>query len=203
MSWESVIPSTCTTAWRKSQRLNIGMKHCHASQAMVRYRQRDNVIVDPKTLYLVSLSLLNSSIVSCSAIFSPMTNPCTAPRYISPLAWRGKFQACHFGLDYVQHLPPPDCRQSMSILGQAFRHSRSLQEPVYSRIAALAQSQLTCSVASELQQRSLTGSSSCHSPVHIEDEPYCRQRQLIVLGNRVPELAPDSWVAPNAVIIGD
>ncbi|CAL5222609.1 g5002 [Coccomyxa viridis] len=29
------------------------------------------------------------------------------------------------------------------------------------------------------------------------------QRQLLVLGNRVPVLAPDSWVAPNAVVIGD
>ena len=91
----------------------------------------------------------------------------------------------------------------MSILRQAVRQSRCLQEPVVSRIAALAQSQLTCSAASAEQQRFFTGSSLCHSPVHIEDEPYCRQRQLIVLGNRVPELAPDSWVAPNAVVIGD
>ena len=27
--------------------------------------------------------------------------------------------------------------------------------------------------------------------------------QLLVLGNRVPVLAPDAWVAPNAVVIGD
>ena len=91
----------------------------------------------------------------------------------------------------------------MSILRQAVRHSGCLQEPVSTRIAALAQSQLTCSAVSAEQQRSFTGSSQCYSPVHIEDEPYCRQRQLIVLGNRVPELAPDSWVAPNAVVIGD
>jgi len=39
--------------------------------------------------------------------------------------------------------------------------------------------------------------------VHIEDELYCRQRQLLVLGNRVPVLAPDTWIAPNAVVIGD
>ena len=91
----------------------------------------------------------------------------------------------------------------MSILRQAVRHCGCLQEPVSSRIAALAQSQLTCSAASAEQQRFFTGSNLCHSPVHIEDEPYCRQRQLIVLGNRVPELAPDSWVAPNAVVIGD
>ena len=30
-----------------------------------------------------------------------------------------------------------------------------------------------------------------------------RQRQLIILGNRVPTLAPDSWVAPSAVLVGD
>lgn len=30
-----------------------------------------------------------------------------------------------------------------------------------------------------------TGSGLAWSPVHIEDEPYCRQRQLITLGNRV------------------
>jgi hypothetical protein len=41
------------------------------------------------------------------------------------------------------------------------------------------------------------------SPTHIEDEPYCRQRQLLVLGNRVPSLSPDAWVAPNAVLVGD
>ena len=31
----------------------------------------------------------------------------------------------------------------------------------------------------------------------------CRQRQLINLGLRVPTVAPDTWVAPNAVIVGD
>ena len=31
----------------------------------------------------------------------------------------------------------------------------------------------------------------------------CRQRQFIALGNRVPTAAPDTWVAPNAVIVGD
>lgn len=91
-----------------------------------------------------------------------------------------------------------------------------------------------------------TGSSPVLSPVHIEDEPYCRQRQLIALGNRVsevgcighapdpaapacalaaqnrpvaqkhwhklssvlflfqiPVIAPDTWIAPNAVVVGD
>eukprot|EP00891_Asterochloris_glomerata_P001806 jgi/Astpho2/1806/e_gw1.00037.15.1_t len=54
-----------------------------------------------------------------------------------------------------------------------------------------------------LQCRSISNSSALRSPVHIEDEPYCRQRQLICLGNRVPELLPDAWVAPNAVVVGD
>ena len=54
-----------------------------------------------------------------------------------------------------------------------------------------------------LQCRSISSSSTLHAPVHIEDEPYCRQRQLICLGNRVPELLPDAWVAPNAVVVGD
>ncbi len=31
----------------------------------------------------------------------------------------------------------------------------------------------------------------------------CRQRQLIILGNRVPTVAPDTWIAPNAVVVGD
>ena len=55
----------------------------------------------------------------------------------------------------------------------------------------------------KLHCRSLSNSSTLRSPVHIEDEPYCRQRQLICLGNRVPELLPDAWVAPNAVVVGD
>lgn len=41
------------------------------------------------------------------------------------------------------------------------------------------------------------------APTHIEDEPYNRQRQIVNLGNRVPTLAPDTWIAPNAVVVGD
>jgi carbonic anhydrase/acetyltransferase-like protein (isoleucine patch superfamily) len=41
-------------------------------------------------------------------------------------------------------------------------------------------------------------SSSIFFIVHI-----CRQRQLINLGNRVVTVAPDSWVAPSAVLVGD
>ena len=40
-------------------------------------------------------------------------------------------------------------------------------------------------------------------PVHIQDEAFCRQRQLVPLGHREPILAPDTWIAPNAVCIGD
>ena len=40
-------------------------------------------------------------------------------------------------------------------------------------------------------------------PTHLEDELYCRQRSVLVLGSRVPFLAPDAWVAPNATVVGD
>ena len=48
-----------------------------------------------------------------------------------------------------------------------------------------------------------TADSAPSSSSHVADEPFCRQRQLIVLGNRVPTLSPDAWVAPNAVLVGD
>jgi len=34
-------------------------------------------------------------------------------------------------------------------------------------------------------------------------ERYCRQRKVIALGNRVPWLASDVYIAPSAVVIGD
>lgn len=37
----------------------------------------------------------------------------------------------------------------------------------------------------------------------VENEIYDRSRQKIVLGNRVPTVAPDAFVAPNATLIGD
>lgn len=51
--------------------------------------------------------------------------------------------------------------------------------------------------------RHFTTASGLCAPTHIQDEPYCRQRQLLVLGNRVPQVSPDVWVAPNALLIGD
>lgn len=48
-----------------------------------------------------------------------------------------------------------------------------------------------------------TGGNPALAPVHIEDEPFCRQRNLVTLGNRVPDLSPDVWVAPNAILLGD
>lgn len=39
--------------------------------------------------------------------------------------------------------------------------------------------------------------------IPLEKEPYCRQRSELVLGDRVPVLAPDAFVAPSAVLIGD
>lgn len=60
------------------------------------------------------------------------------------------------------------------------------------------------SLAYELQEaRRSSSSSAASSPIHIEDETYCRQRQQLVLGNRIPYVAPDAWIASNAVIIGD
>jgi len=126
---------------------------------------------------------------------------------------QGTFQAPGCSLERTVHIAwlhltiletsPLRAGKGMSVLRQAARHSRCLQEPVLARVAALAQSQLPCSAASAVQHRPFTCSSSCQAPVHIEDEPYCRQRQLLVLGNRVPVLAPDAWVAPNAVVVGD
>ena len=36
-----------------------------------------------------------------------------------------------------------------------------------------------------------------------EADKYCRQRKLVVLGNRTPWLASDVYIAPSAVVIGD
>ena len=51
--------------------------------------------------------------------------------------------------------------------------------------------------------RSFTTCQTACMPVHIEDEIYCRQRQAIALGNRIPVFASDTWVAPSAVVVGD
>jgi hypothetical protein len=92
----------------------------------------------------------------------------------------------------------------MSALRHALRHAARLQESALLRSLAVAEPASACAPASQAQQvRRFVASSTCSSPTHIEDELYCRQRQLLVLGNRVPVLAPDSWVAPNAVVIGD
>tara|TARA_B110000971_G_scaffold212843_1_gene242839 strand:+ start:2137 stop:2433 length:297 start_codon:yes stop_codon:yes gene_type:complete len=37
----------------------------------------------------------------------------------------------------------------------------------------------------------------------VEHELYDRSRQEYTLGNRVPSVAPDAWIAPNATLIGD
>ena len=51
--------------------------------------------------------------------------------------------------------------------------------------------------------RFFSSSGAVSAPTHLEDEPYCRQRNVLVLGNRIPFLAPDAWVAPNAILVGD
>jgi len=37
----------------------------------------------------------------------------------------------------------------------------------------------------------------------VENEMYDRSRQEYILGNRVPSVAADAWIAPNATLIGD
>lgn len=54
--------------------------------------------------------------------------------------------------------------------------------------------------ASAAAARPLT-SSTCLLPACLQ--LYNRQRQFVNLGLRVPTIAPDTWVAPNAVIVGD
>ena len=57
-------------------------------------------------------------------------------------------------------------------------------------------------LAASTQLRPLSTTSSS-AAVHLEDEPYCRQRQIVILGNRVPVVAPDTWLADNSILIGD
>ncbi len=92
----------------------------------------------------------------------------------------------------------------MSAFRQVLRRSSRLQDLCCGRSLPSLESGLLGALPGGCQQsKSIASSSACNAPIHIEDELYCRQRQLLVLGNRVPVLAPDSWVAPNAVVIGD
>ena len=92
----------------------------------------------------------------------------------------------------------------MSAFRQVLKRSSRLQDLCCGRsLLALDAGLLGASPVDCQPNRSIASSSASNAPIHIEDELYCRQRQLLVLGNRVPVLAPDSWVAPNAVVIGD
>lgn len=92
----------------------------------------------------------------------------------------------------------------MSALRQALRRSFRLQDLYSGSSLSSLDSSVQAAVPFVGQQmKSFTSSTAYSAPVHIEDELYCRQRQLLVLGNRVPVLAPDTWIAPNAVVIGD
>ena len=66
----------------------------------------------------------------------------------------------------------------------------------------LISGRVVCSTAPSAA-RLLATSSAAQWPTHIEDELYCRQRSVLVLGSRIPFLAPDAWVAPNAIVVGD
>lgn len=47
------------------------------------------------------------------------------------------------------------------------------------------------------------GSEASTSEPHVAQDWYMRQRQQIILGNRMPVVTASSWVAPNATLIGD
>lgn len=74
--------------------------------------------------------------------------------------------------------------------------SRALQ-----RAWALARSSATA--IAQQQTRVISTSAVGHAPIPVELEPYCRQRQIVLLGQRVPFVAPDAWLASNAIVVGD
>ena len=51
--------------------------------------------------------------------------------------------------------------------------------------------------------RDISSGFPVRAPLHIEEETHCRQRTIVVLEDKMPSLAPDAWVAPNAVVVGD
>ena len=80
-----------------------------------------------------------------------------------------------------------------------------MQRRVLTKLPALAR-QLEgagCGAAAAPVARALTTSAAAAAPVHPTEEVYNRTRSLIPLGNRVPTLAPDSFVATSAVVVGD
>lgn len=54
-----------------------------------------------------------------------------------------------------------------------------------------------------LSFRSVSTSHIFQHPVHVEDEVYNRQRSVMNLNNRIVTVAPDAWIAPSAVVVGD
>lgn len=71
---------------------------------------------------------------------------------------------------------------------------------VLQRALALAKT----GVSAALQQsRGVCTSTTALAPIPIELEPYCRQRQIVLLGQRVPFVAPAAWLASNAIVVGD
>lgn len=56
--------------------------------------------------------------------------------------------------------------------------------------------------AEEEQTKSNTDQNPAKT-IHIEDEVYNRQRNILNLGNRVVKTIPSSWIAPSAVVVGD
>lgn len=71
-------------------------------------------------------------------------------------------------------------------------------EPAIKAAATVSSSFLKCS-----PNHRVISTSSPAASLHISDVPYCSQRQIIPLGLRRPSVCADTWVAPDAVLIGD
>ncbi|WPT16063.1 Gamma carbonic anhydrase-like 1 [Picochlorum sp. SENEW3] len=73
-------------------------------------------------------------------------------------------------------------------------------------VLSLSQQQGFVHSSALLAEEEQTKTSSDQPPVktiHIEDEVYNRQRNILNLGNRVVKTIPSSWIAPSAVVVGD
>lgn len=86
--------------------------------------------------------------------------------------------------------------------------SQLLQETgkIRHSLSVLSQQQGFIHVSALSAEDEQTKSSTDQSPVktiHIEDEVYNRQRNILNLGNRVVKTIPSSWIAPSAVVVGD
>jgi hypothetical protein len=76
---------------------------------------------------------------------------------------------------------------------------------------ARAAAPLRCAAQAQLSSAGVIGTlaplARAGAPRHyrnpVENELYDRSRQEYSLGNRVPSVAADAWIAPNATLVGD